>query len=70
MNIHFSEEEDYNSDVSEDLDFYEEDKIGSAEINHFIKICTIRKNFYFSIIIFFHKIFFICLIIEDIFLNP
>lgn len=34
MNIHFSEEEDYNSDVSEDLDFYEEDKIGSAEINN------------------------------------
>lgn len=31
MNIHFSDEEDYNSDISDDLDFYTEDKIGTAE---------------------------------------
>lgn len=34
MDNHFSEEEDYSSDVSEDIDFYEEDKIGSSQNNN------------------------------------
>jgi DNA-directed RNA polymerase subunit K/omega len=44
MNIHFSDEEDYNSDVSEDLDFYTEDKIGSSAINPNKKKAISKKN--------------------------